>query len=47
MTDHIRGLEADSYSTVSYPYEFLRHWPPSIFFLILFLAPSRLYAQGF
>jgi len=36
----IHGLEAPSYSTVSCPYKYLRQHPPSIIFLILFLAPT-------
>jgi len=34
----IHKLEASSYSTVSYPYKFLRQHPLSIIFLILSLA---------
>lgn len=43
----VHGLEASSYSTVSCPYETLGRDPLSIIFLVLFLAPNRLYAQGF
>ena len=43
----IHGLKASSYYTISCPYEFLRRHPLLSSFLILFLAPNRLCAQGF
>lgn len=42
----VYGLGASNYSIAPYPYEFLRQKPP-IIFPNLFLAPDRLYAQGF